>query len=197
MEKNGRKLKGIPVWAIAMILIIGTVAGAGIWILTVNVPVEYYEPVEIYYGSEDMATEWFGPIPLRDTRTTDATDLTYGTMHDYIRAVNPVGGKTSVNLTVEIQAYDNTNGTTTDIGFVAIPGERVDPQNVTWTYDGSGNREIAHYNGVDYNVTWGSIDITETLLENSEQVYTVINIVGYGINVDGYDIVWTLYDSTE
>ncbi len=196
MEKNGRKLKGIPVWAIAMLLIIGTVAGAGIWILTVNVPVEYYEPVEIYYGSEDMETEWFGPIPLRDTRTTDATDLTYGTMHDYIRAVNPVGGKPSVNLTVEIQAYDGTDVATMDIGFVAIPDERVDPQNVTWTYVG-GNRDVAHYNGVDYDVVWGSINITETLTENSEQIYTVINVGADGVNVNGYEIVWSLFDSTE
>ncbi len=195
MNEKTRKLRGIPVWAIAAVLILGTVAGAGIWILTVNVPVEYYNPVEIYYGSEDMETEWFGPIPLRDTRTTDATDLTYGTMHDYIRAYNPVGGKLSVELTVNIQAYNETGEETMDIGFVAIPDERVDPRDVTWTYVG-GDRSVAHYDGMDYDVVWGSLDIIETLTEDSEQIYTVINVVANGVDVDGYEIVWSLFDST-
>ncbi len=190
------KLKGIPVWFLAALLIAGTVAGAGIWILTVEVPVEYHQPVDIYYGSEDMETEWFGPIPLRDTRETDATDLTYGTLHDYIRAVNPEDGKPSVDLTVQIQAYDDGEEETEDIGFVAIPDERVDPQDVSWNYD-NGERVSAVYDGTSYDVEWGFLEITETLEEDSEQIYTVINVGSNGVNLDGYEIVWTLYDSTE
>ncbi|MFO7991312.1 MAG: hypothetical protein R6U61_03340 [Thermoplasmata archaeon] len=192
---------GIPVWAVALILIIGTVAGAGIWILTVNVPVEYYEPVQVYYSSEDMVPgdtpqpgEWYGPLQLRDSRTTDATELTYGTLHDYIRAVNPAEGKDPVNLTVDIQAYNTTGDPTNDIGFVVIP-ELAGPRDITWTYSGA-DRSSATFNGTTYPVQWGNTQINETLAANSEYTYTVIDVVADGVNVDTYEIVWELSDTT-
>lgn len=193
---------GIPVWAVALILIIGTVVGAGIWILTVNVPVEYYEPVDVYYSSEDMipgdtpqSGEWYGPLQLRDTRTTDATDLTYGTLHDYINATNPAGGKDPVNLTMDIQAYNGTGAATTDIGFVVIP-DLVGPRDITWNYEADDNRSAAVYNTNTYNVTWGNVQINETLNINTGATYTVINVVRNSVNVNGYEIVWELSDTT-
>jgi len=206
MKKFGRKLKRMPVWAVALILIFGTVAGAGIWILTVNVPVEYHEPVQVYYSSEDMvpgdtpstypeSAEWYGPIQLRDQRTTSATELTYGTLHDFINATNPAGGKNPVNLTVEIDAYNTTDGATTDIGFVVIPG-LVGPRNITWTYDGTGNRTSATYGATTYNVEWGNTTINESLTPGEGATYTVINVGKDTVNIQGYEIVWELYDTT-
>ncbi len=222
-----KKLKGIPVWFIAALLIAGTVAGAGLWILTVEVPVDYDEPVKVYYSSEDMIEndvpdneeDWFGPLQLRDTRTTDPTDLTYGTLHDYVRAEKPEEGKDPVELTVEIQAYDddgNILDTDTegyaDIGFVVIPADDeinedpvglLGPREISWEYDqDTGNRDAVLVNGEQYDVEWGFTEITRELGQNDEFEYTVISVVAEEVDespvdVQDYEIVWELYDSTE
>ncbi len=196
------KLKKMPVWLIALILVSGTALGAGIWILTVNVPVEYHEPVQVYYSSEDMIPgdvpeemeEWYGPVRLRDTRTTDATDLSYGTMHDYVRVENPIDGKDLVNLTLVITAYDENTVSTDDIGFVVIPG-LVGPREIAWEWD-NGDRTEAEVNGDTYDVIWETVDIEETLIPEDEVEYTVINVAADGADVDGYTIVWELSDTT-
>ena len=197
MKNFKRKLLGIPVWVVALMLVVGSVAGASIWILTVNVPVDYSEPVEVYYNSEDMDSE-VGPLPLRETRTTDATDLTYGTLHDYVRVVNPANGKTSLELTVQITAYESSSHSTqsSDIGFVYFQGE-VDPQDVSWSYDSTtGDRISATYSGTTRDVSYGSLSFTHTFSQGEEVTYTVINVQASGVDVSGCEIVWNLSETS-
>lgn len=205
---------GIPVWAVALMLVIGTVAGAAIWILTVEVPVEYDEPVDVYYSSEDMIdgrnttvpqgdADWVGPLNLRETRRTNPSDLTYGTLHDYLRAENPSNGKNPANLTVEIQAYNDTDAETEEIGFVVINETLAGPQDIdNWQYTNE-NRTAAVYNGTTYPVEYGYTQFNHSLNQGEMVNYTVINVVaeyddaGNNVNVNGYEIVWDLYDNTE
>jgi len=156
-----RKLKGIPVYAIVLILVSGTALGAGIWFLTVDVPVDYDEPVEItmyderqYTDVPDAAYQYGGTdadFRFRDRHThevdgdadTDA-DMTYETFHQHIEFDNPGEQK---EIRVSIQAYDAAGDVTTDIGLVWVADEYeaggttysishpVQPEEVTWNYD--------------------------------------------------------------
>ncbi len=202
MKMLKRKLIGVPVWAVALMLIVGTVAGAGIWILTVNVPVEADEPVDIYFSDElmiqadDQDDQWYGPVRLRDTTTTGAVDMTYGTYNVYVRADNPSeddGGR-DIELTTEIQAYDDADEETNDIGFVLIEEEIVDPQDVTWQWD-TGERTHAEYNDDTIEIDWGSIDFSETVDAGEEPEHTVIYVGAEDVDVNDYNIEWTLTET--
>ena len=187
-----RKLKGIPVYVMALILVSGTVLGAGIWFLTVDVPVDYDEPVEItmyderqYTEVPDAAYQYGGTnadFRLRDRHThevdgdgadTDA-DMTYETFHQHIEFDNPGGQK---EIRVSIQAYDAAGDITTDIGLVWIPNEieddsgatyepnPVEPSEITWNYvnnDPSDDRESAEF--VEYDaITIEPIPVEDSL----------------------------------
>jgi len=43
-----KKIKKVPVLFMAAVLVIGVVAGAGVWLLSVEVPIEYDDPYTIY-----------------------------------------------------------------------------------------------------------------------------------------------------
>ena len=205
------KMKGIPIYLIALVLIVGAVAGAGIWFLTVNVPVEYYNPVNITLYSERDTGSQYGvgvDFSLRDTHThSDDIDMTYSTFHQYVTFANPVGGKPALEIDVAITALDSAEVETDTIGFVIINEEEVDPQDVTWNYHAfDGNRVSAVYDGTTYTVSWGNDNRLSTgaISPDSSDHWTVIYIVREydtsapydPISLDVENINWEFVDVT-
>jgi len=204
-----RKLKGIPVYAIVLILVSGTALGAGIWFLTVDVPVDYDEPVEVYMWNErdDTETQFGGEgadFRLRDRHEhEEELDMTYETFHQYVKLENPNDGKENLEVTVSLEAQDTDGEATEDIGFVVLEGD-VDPLDIDdWEWDEPDNWRAS------YDDTWNDVvreetEITFDLDEPpEEQTYTVIytnreqDEDGDPIDVDGYNIEWFFEDTTE
>ena len=205
------KMKGIPIYLIALVLIVGAVAGAGIWFLTVNIPVEYDEPVLItLYSEADTGAEYGVGVEfsLRDTYTHGQNiDMTYSTFHQYVNFSNPAGGKAGLNIDVTLTAFDGAEEQTTTLGFVIIDSSEVDPRDVTWVYDGQGNREQAIVDNVGtYPVTWGSDVLSvEDLATDTIDRWTVIYVIRefndsgspyFPIDFEAVNVSWEFVDVT-
>ncbi len=131
MSMLTKRLKGIPVWVIAIVLVSGTVLGAGIWFLSVDGPVEYDEPLQVSYTGEDeiyevedLNDEWIdiGIGDYRDTYdNTKPAILNYGEFAHYIRVENP---REDEEAEVQIEIWSEYDGdeTNDDIQFVVEEG---------------------------------------------------------------------------
>ncbi len=214
MIKMDRKLKGIPVYVMALILVSGTVLGAGVWFLTVDVPVEYDEPVEVYMWNErdDTETQYGGTgadFRLRDRHEhVEELDMTYETFHQHVRLENPADGKQDLEVTVSL-SVEPDNGDADDIGIVVFEGE-VDPVEVSWEYDDHEDMEDwrASPEGQDSQVVErGSATIPFENLDHdgggADETFTVIYTnredteQGDPVDVSNYNIEWFFEEEVE
>ena len=199
-----RKLKGIPVYVMALILVSGTVLGAGIWFLTVDVPVDYSDPVEITMYSERDAEGQIYPddteeMRLRTTNEhTQPADLVYETYHQHITFDNPDTGRDHVEILVSLEAQDNGGSLTNDIGFAVFEGE-IRPEDVTWEYDGEGEEWEADGEEIDRETTEFSLSLDGDDEHTWTVVYTNRDRTGEGdpYDVDGYTIEWFFEDTSD
>jgi len=192
----------------------GTVLGAGVWFLTVDVPVDYDEPVEItmYSETDDTGSQYGGAtgadFRLRDRHTHEQNaDLTYESFHQYITFDNPTDGKDNLEVTVSLTVQD-LDGSENDIGFAIFEGE-VNPVDVEWTFvepTDAPDYWQASYGVTDYEVQRETDDFTRTLPADDGEDTTVTVIYtnrnrdsedGDPYNVDGANIEWFFEDTTE
>ncbi len=219
------KLKGVPVYLVALVLVVGSVAGAGIWFLTVDVPVDYVEPLNVNMTSEENGLVQYGVFKggnsnfkLRDTHThTQNANLTYSTYHQYVNFSNPSGGKDNLHLRVKINVSSSTN----DLGFVVFNKSKygagepapltdhnktIEPKNVTWNYYPNDYvRKNASYsnepNAANYTIYNDSVEFEITDLDTGQYwnrtiIYVVPDTKSAPTNLDTFEITWTFTDIT-
>lgn len=191
-----------------LVLISGTVLGAGIWFLTVDVPVDYDEPVLVTLYSEtddDGTTYGDGEFHLRDSHEHEhEADLTYESFHQYIEIDNPEDGKDDVTIEIDVTAYDDGDSETDEIAFVVLEGE-VGPEDIEeWSWDSEYDWRVK-YEETHYSVQRESLDepIEIELTGGDDETRTVVytnrneeeNESPY--DVDGYVIEWYFEDVTD
>ncbi len=174
MSERKQKFKGAAVWFIASTLVIGTVLGAGIWLLNVEVPIRYDQPYIISMSDEERLPEW-ETLRFKDTIVTQEADFSYsglGTQyHQYVSIENPEGGA-NVNIMIDITepaSFDD------DMGFTILPGI-VEP--------GEADNESVE--------EWGSISHNEILAADQTVEFTAIYTLSTGVPEDDgtHSITW-------
>ncbi len=126
MSDKKNKIKGAAVWFIALTLVIGTVLGAGLWLLNVQVPIRYEEPYRIDMSNEEIYPTW-NELPFKNTVVTEEANFSYSgyefEYHTYVRIVNPAN-TSDVRIKVNIEepaAFNDNMGFTVLDGIVAPP----------------------------------------------------------------------------
>ncbi len=161
-------IKQIPVWVVALILVCGTVAAAGLWLLRMDAPISYQEPFIVKHSDELLYDQWetIDRFPYRAQR--GPIDLTYRTFHEYISV--SYEGRRSVNITATFVPEVSGVMEPYHVGFVLLEGI-VDPENVTW----NGNTAI---NGEQQGeIRWGFHETNIILGSREVKNYTVINVL--------------------
>jgi len=160
------KLRKTPIWVVAILLVVGTVLAAGIWLATVGSPATYGEPFVVEYSDETRFNaereegEWENIKDFPYVHQKDPIDLTYNRFHEYIRVQHT--GRDPINISMEIipEGVDNNH----QLGFVMIEGF-IGPEEISW--------EEINENRTDD----GNTDFREDLrLEENEKEFTIINI---------------------
>jgi len=170
-------------YIIPVILVIGVVAGAGIWLLNVEVPIEYDQPYTIYMSEREIDEEdedeyeW-RQLPFKDTTTTERADFSdtgwNQQYHQYVRIDNPDGGTIS-NVVAEIEAPEGFEDG--DMGFTVLDGivEPGETDGIVDEYDSTTHNEI--------------VDAGETV------EFTVIYTLDDAPEDDGtHDVIWDFYE---
>ncbi len=175
------KLKEIPIWSIAIVLIVGTVAAAGLWILSIEAPVTYEEPITIEYSDEMRYDEWEIITEFPHIAETEPKDLTYRTFHDYFR-VN-YEGRRPVHINATFSADLRGDIEPEHVGFVVLEGI-VHPEEVTW------EDNLVIHEGREVELRWGFQEENITLEKDDAQNYTIINVLSNDVplNSDNNDI---------
>jgi len=180
MSKNNRGLKNAAVWLMAIVLIFGVVAGAGIWLLNVEVPIEYDQPYVISMSQNETGDYNWRELPVRDTTTTDTADfgatLPSVSYNQYVKIENPEGGA-DVNVTAEINEPSDFSD---DMGFTILSGI-VEPT------------EVPNGTGVD---SWGSITHSVLVPKGETLNFTVIYTLSKNVTASSDQVVtWGFSES--
>ncbi len=174
MSDKKQKFRGAAVWFIALTLVIGTVLGAGIWLLNVEVPIRYDEPYRIYMSSEEIYDDW-NLLPFKDTVVTETADFSHSgsgiQYHQYVRIDNPESGA-HVNVMVEVTEPESF---VDQMGFTLLPGI-VQP--------GEADEEPVQ--------EWGSITHNEIVTAGDMVEFTVIYTLDVSVPEDDgtHTITW-------
>lgn len=181
-EENTRKLgiKKAQALVIAALLVVGVLAGAGIWLLTVDVPVDIDEPYTIYMSDEERLGENEGwePLEFKESHVREETANFSASgskvlYHQYVRIDNPEEGS-PVSLTI------NVTPPFEEMGFTVLDGI---------VHPGEAEREQVQ--------EWGSIEIEREVWDNETVEFTVIYTLGTGAPAsdgNGYEIIWDFYE---
>jgi len=169
MKSFVERLKEIPIWVIAIVLVSGTVAAAGIWLTQVETPVTYGEPFIVEYSDEKTDSwERLESLPPENTVIKNEIDLTYRTFHDFFRVTYE--GRRSVKLNVTFFANRDNQLEREHVGFVVLEGI-IHPEEIGW------NESSAVYQNQTIDINWGLYDEGITLEAHETQNYTVINVL--------------------
>lgn len=170
MNRGDLALKQTRVWVVALLLMVGTVVGGGIWLTKVGSQTTYGEPFVVEYSdetrfdTEQQDGEWNTIRDFPYVHEKDPADLTYPTFHEYIRVEHT--GRGPVNVSIEI----GTEGNEDQLRFVLIE-DFVDPEEVSW----DKNRSVARYNGETHELEINEY-YQEFRLEEDEKELTLINV---------------------
>jgi len=183
--------KTLPVWFVILLLIVGAVAVAGVWMLGIESPVTYDEPFTVEYRGElDEEDEWEEVTEFPDQIETDPIDLTYGTFHNYVRLTSEKRRPVSLNA----RFFADTNGylQPQHVGFVLLEGV-VDPQEIEWNSTESFTIQ-GRQDNISAEIEWGFYQENITLEMEEPQDYTIITVLSNDAPVDteenDLDINW-------
>jgi len=178
-------LKRVPAVFMAAVLVVGVAAGAGVWLLNVEVPIEYDEPYTIYMSEREIDEEdeeeyeW-KQLPFKDTTehaTADFSETGWNQQyHQYVRIENPEGGTIS-NVVAEIEAPEGFEDG--DMGFTVLDGivEPGETDGIVDEYDSTTHNEI--------------VEAGETV------EFTVIYTLDDAPEEEGdgqHDVIWDFYE---
>jgi len=121
----------IPVLIIAVVLTVGVVYGAGVWIFNTGIPVDYQNPITIEMSDEirieDTGEEQWQTVKFRDTTKREhEADFSYNDPpHQFYTYVNisNVDGSQEITVQTEVEEPDNFDG---NMGFT-VRGGIVEP----------------------------------------------------------------------
>jgi len=168
--------KNLIVYLIPVILVVGVVAGAGIWLLNVEVPVEYDEPYKISMSQNEIGPDYeWETLQFRESSTTNTAyfnDTGSGLLyHQYVKIENPTGGA-NVNVIAEIKEPAGFND---QMGFTVLNGI-VEP--------GEASEEVEQWG----NINTGDIPVAAGETKKITVIYTLGNDVpasnSYSVNWD-------------
>ncbi len=194
MTEDDSTARKTRTWVVVIVLIVGTVVAAGIWLATVGSPATY-EPFVVEYADEEKLDngEWESITDFPYVHEKDPIDLTYGTFHEYIRIEHT--GEKPVNVSVEIGPDNDENN---DLFRFVLIEDFVEPQRVSW----DENRSVAIVNEENYTAETGEYE-EEFRLEEDDKEFTLINIYQQNeepetMDVDGNDVnvVWNFQRHT-
>jgi len=122
----------IPVLIIAVVLTVGVVYGAGVWIFNTGIPVDYQNPITIEMSDEiqieDIEGEQWQTINFRDTTEREhEADFSYSDpphqFYTYVSLSNVDGGE---NITIQIEVEKPEDFGAEEMGFT-VRGGIVEP----------------------------------------------------------------------
>ncbi|MGM0509737.1 MAG: hypothetical protein ACQESD_01230 [Thermoplasmatota archaeon] len=173
-----------------MILIVGTVAAVGLWMLRIEAPVEYEEPFVVEYSDELNQGKWQTIRSFPHEQEKGSIDLTYRTFHDYFRI--SYDGRKPVQLNATITADMARDFELQDIGFAIFEGI-ARPDEVTW------HNNTPSYHGNQVEINWGFYTQEIDLDSNETEEFTVINVLSndapLSTGEDDLSITWDFYRS--
>ena len=126
--KNKKGIKRALVYMVGIILIASVVAGAGLWLLNVQVPIRYEEPYRISMSNEEIYPTW-NLLPFKNTVVTEEADFSYSgyawEYHTYVSIENPADtSDVRIQVTIEEpEAFNNNMGFTVLDGIIEPPYE--------------------------------------------------------------------------
>ena len=173
--------KTAPAIIIALVLIVGVVYGAAIWIMDTEVSVDYHEAITIRMSDEERHPEWENITHRETTRIdegnfsdSDPIDEYYAYAH-----LNNTDRGQEVNISVEIEEPEEFDD---EMGFTILEGI-VDPDN-------------------DENFTvdeWGSITHQVNLSAEEENFFTVVYTLSEELETKLNDryVEWEYIDITD
>lgn len=180
MEGLNRMWKTIPVWFVILLLIVGAIAAAGVWMLRIESPGTYDEPFTVEYKDELDENEWEKVNEFPNQVETDPVDLTYGTFHNYVRLTSE--RRRPVLLNATFLAKTGGDLQPEDVGFVLLEGI-VEPERIQWdsterlSVQGPNDNRTAE---IDWRYTQENI----TLEKGEPQEYTVIAVLSNNAPLD-------------
>lgn len=181
MTTKNNKIGRLAAYALTLILIVGVAAGAGIWLMNVNVPIDYNQPYVISMSQDEEAGYDWNELPFRETTelslanfSSTGSGLFY---HQYVRIVNPANGVATVNVQFNVT---EPSGFSDDMGFIFFDGI-VEPGD-------EGEEEVD---------TWGTYGNNVTVNAGETVFFTIMYILGPDVPVSNDHIVtWTFRDIT-
>ncbi len=170
-------LKAIPVLAVSVLLIIGVVYGAGIWIFDTQIPLDYDPPITIAMSDEERYYDWKN-ITLRDTTVLDEANFSHSEplnrYYTYVK-LNNSAGSYPVNISIHIQ---EPKGFQDQMGFTVLDGI-VEP----------GKAEDVPVEN------WNSTTHQENVSVGEVNYFTVIYTLAEDAPLaDSYEVVWEFTD---
>ncbi len=172
--------KTAPAIIIALVLIVGVVYGAAIWIMDTEVSVDYHEAINIQMSDEERHPEWEN-ITLRDTTKIHEADFNHSEPIDqyYTYAfLNNTHSERDVNISYEIEEPEDFNN---EMGFTILEGI-VDP----------GADE-------EFDVEeWGEISDIANISAQDEEFFTVVYTLSEDLETElnEHNVKWEFRDIT-
>ncbi len=175
MELPEDKLKIIPIWFVAMILLIGAVGASGLWMMGFDFSPKYGEPLVIRYNDELKNDDWVNITEFPTETTSDPINLTYGTYHNYIQITHT--GDRGVNITASFEPVVEGGVHPKQVGFVLLKGI-VEPERARWEGD------TIRYGSRRAKVKWGELEKTLTLESGETANYTLVHVLKENASID-------------
>jgi len=125
-------IKRIPVLIVAVVLTVGVVYGAGVWIFNTGIPVDYQNPITIEMSDEiqieETGEEQWQTVKFRDTteRKNDANFSYNDPPHQFYTYVNLSNVAGSENITIRTEVEKPEDFGTEEMGFT-VRGGIVEP----------------------------------------------------------------------
>lgn len=114
--------KALPAVIVGLILVVGAVAGAGIWLIDSGVPVNYDEPLSIRMSDEERYDEWQN-ISFKSTTTRPEANFSASQPQDHYYTYFELDNPGVDNVKIEVAEPDGWNN---EMNFTVIEGI-VDP----------------------------------------------------------------------
>ena len=176
-------IKRIPVLIMAVVLVVGVVYGAGVWIFNTGIPVDYHNPITIEMSDEiqiEESDQW-QTVGFRDTTEREhEADFSYNEPpHQFYTYVNLSNVDGSQDTTIETEIEKPEDFGTQEIGFTVRAG-------------------IVEPGLIDEVDEWDSITNETTVEEGEERFLTVVYTLSDDAPHPPEDpVVWNFRDVTD
>ena len=176
-------IKRIPVLIMAVVLVVGVVYGAGVWIFNTGIPVDYHNPITIEMSDEIQIeeTDQWQTVKFRDTteREHNADFSHTDPPHQFYTYVNFSNVDGSGDITIQTEVEKPEDFGTEEMGFTIRVG-------------------IVEPSFIDEVDEWDSITNETTVEQGEERFLTVVYTLSDDASYPSEDpVVWNFRDVTD